>query len=109
MEESNNKTSNEVGEQTPTPADNAEGAGQASSQEVVIYTSPTCIHCKSAKEFFAENNIKYTEYDVTTDPQRRQEAVEKSGQMGVPVILINGELVVGFDKDALSSMLGIQG
>ena len=74
---------------------------------VVIYTSPTCIHCKSAKEFFNMHNIHYTEYDVTTNPERRQEAVEKSGQMGVPVILVDGELVIGFDEDRLRELLGV--
>ena len=75
--------------------------------EVVIYTSPTCIHCKSAKEFFNAHNIRYTEYDVTTNPGKRQEAVEKSGQMGVPVILVDGELVIGFDEDRLRELLGM--
>ncbi len=75
--------------------------------DVIIYTSPTCIHCKSAKEFFGAHSIRYTEYDVIANPERRQEAVEKSGQMGVPVILVDGELVIGFDEDRLRELLGI--
>ena len=77
------------------------------AHHVEIYTSPTCIHCKAAKEFFQEHNVQYTEYDVTRDPARRQEAVEKSGQMGVPVILVNDEVVIGFDEEHLSELLGI--
>ena len=79
----------------------------AGGAEVVIYTSPTCIHCKSAKEFFNAKNMHYTEYDVIANPGRRQEAVEKSGQMGVPVILVDGELVIGFDEDRLRELLGV--
>ena len=78
-----------------------------SAHRVEIYTSPTCIHCKAAKEFFQEHNVNYTEYDVTKDSVRRQEAVEKSGQMGVPVILVNGEVVIGFDEERLSELLGV--
>ena len=88
--------------------DMSSAGGESSGPEVIIYTTPTCVHCKAAKEFFAEHNIQYTEYDVTTDSVRRQEAVEKSGQMGVPVIFINGEMVIGFDKDKISELLGIQ-
>ncbi|OGZ12497.1 MAG: NrdH-redoxin [Candidatus Lloydbacteria bacterium RIFCSPHIGHO2_02_FULL_51_22] len=75
--------------------------------KVEIFTSPTCIHCKSAKEFFQTQSIGYTEYDVTKDPARRQEAVEKSGQMGVPVILVDGEVVIGFDEERLIELLGL--
>ena len=81
--------------------------GAPTGASVEIYTSPTCIHCKSAKEFFNEHNIAYADHDVTVDPQRRQEAVEKSGQMGVPVIVVNGEVVIGFDEDRLRELLGV--
>ncbi|MBI3019896.1 MAG: thioredoxin family protein [Parcubacteria group bacterium] len=77
------------------------------AHHVEIYTSPTCIHCKAAKEFFQEHNVTYTEYNVVEDPSRRQEAVEKSGQMGVPVILVNDEVVIGFDEERLSELLGV--
>jgi len=60
-----------------------------------------------AKDFFKENNVEYTEYDVSTDALKRQEMVEKSGQMGVPVIMIDDEMTVGFDKGRLSEMLGL--
>ncbi len=74
---------------------------------VSIYTTPTCGYCKLAKEFFKENNIEYNEYDVAADAEKRTEMIEKSGQMGVPVITVDEEMVVGFDKEKLASMLGI--
>ena len=60
-----------------------------------------------AKEYFKENNLAYTEYDVAADIERRKEMVAKSGQMGVPVIVIDGELTVGFDKSKIAKMLGL--
>jgi glutaredoxin 3 len=60
-----------------------------------------------AKEFFKENNIAYTEHNVLTDMEKRQEMVDKSGQLGVPVISIDGKIVLGFDQAEISSLLGI--
>lgn len=60
-----------------------------------------------AKEFFKENNVPYEEHDVSTDMARRTEMIDKSGQMGVPVIIIENDLTVGFDRAKISSMLGI--
>tara|TARA_Y100000031_G_scaffold151507_1_gene192905 strand:+ start:704 stop:889 length:186 start_codon:yes stop_codon:yes gene_type:complete len=60
-----------------------------------------------AKEFFKEKGIEYTDYDVSTDMQKRQEMIKKSSQMGVPVIYVGDEMMVGFDKDKLSIALGI--
>ena len=60
-----------------------------------------------AKEFFTANNVNYTEYNVGTDLEKRKEMIEKSGQMGVPVIFVGDEMTVGFDKPKLSSLLGI--
>lgn len=74
---------------------------------VSIYTTPTCGYCKMAKEFFAENNIEFNEYDVAADAEKRTEMIEKSGQMGVPVITVDEELIVGFDKEKLASLLGL--
>lgn len=76
-------------------------------KKVTIYSTPTCHFCQMAKEFFKEKNIEYTDYDVSTDMEKRKEMIEKSGQMGVPVIYVDDEMTVGFDKDKLSSMLGI--
>jgi len=74
-------------------------------KNVVIYSTPTCSYCRAAKEFFTENNIVYTEYNVASDAEKRNEMIEKSGQMGVPVIAINDELVIGFDQEKISTLL----
>ncbi len=66
--------------------------------EVVIYTTPTCTYCRTAKEFFQERGVQYEEYDVSQDSERAQEMIQKSGQTGVPVIDIDGEIIIGFDR-----------
>ncbi|MEK9171771.1 MAG: glutaredoxin domain-containing protein [Patescibacteria group bacterium] len=77
-------------------------------KKVEIYSTESCHFCRMAKEFFAANHIPFTDYNVGTDTSKRAEMIEKSGQMGVPVIVIDGkEIVVGFDKDALIKLLGI--
>ena len=78
-------------------------------KNVTIYSTPTCHFCQMTKEFLTENNIKFTDYDVSTDVEKRQEMIEKSGQMGVPVTFIGDEMLVGFDREKLSSLLGIEG
>lgn len=74
---------------------------------VTIYSTPVCHFCQAAKEFFAENNIKYTNYDVASDAEKRQEMIEMTGQMGVPVIRIDNDVVVGFDEDKVKELLGV--
>ena len=74
---------------------------------VTIYSTPTCHFCQMSKDFFKEHNISYTEHNVATDLEKRKEMIEKSGQMGVPVITIGDELIVGFDKDQFSKLLGV--
>lgn len=76
--------------------------------EVVIYSTPTCHFCQLSKEFFAANNVKFTNYDVASDFEKRQEMIEMTGQMGVPVIRIGNDVVIGFDKDKLVELLGIK-
>lgn len=76
-------------------------------KEVIIYSTPTCTYCRAAKEFFNEHSVKYTEYNVAADMEKRNEMIEKSGQMGVPVIIIGDELIVGFDKGKLKEMLAV--
>ncbi len=73
--------------------------------KVTIYSTPTCVFCKMAKAFFAANKVEYAEKDVAADLEARKEMVEKSGQLGVPVIDIDGAITVGFDKDRLSELL----
>lgn len=75
--------------------------------KVTIYTTPSCGYCKLAKEFFQENNVEYEEFDVAADEAKRNEMIEKSGQMGVPVIYVDDEMTVGFDKAKLTELLGL--
>jgi len=76
-------------------------------QNVTIYSTPTCHFCHMAKDYFKENNIAYTEYNVASDLEKRKEMLEKSNQMGVPVIIIGEELTVGFDKPKIARLLGL--
>jgi len=76
-------------------------------KNVTIYSTPTCHFCQMAKSFFKEKGISYTEHDVASDLQMRQEMVQKSGQMGVPVIFIGHEMIVGFDQGRIASALGL--
>ncbi len=72
---------------------------------VNIYTTSTCKYCGAAKDFFKTNNIAYSEYNVGTDLEKRKEMVEKSGQMGVPVITVDENVVIGFDEEVLRNLL----
>lgn len=74
------------------------------SKTVTIYSTPTCHFCQMTKEFLKERNVEYTEFNVAADLEKRQEMIQKSGQMGVPVILIDEEIIVGFDKPKLESL-----
>ena len=76
--------------------------------DVTIYTTPTCVYCKAVKEFFKENNVEYDEKNVAEDEQARDAMVEKSGQLGVPVIDVKGNIVIGFDEKKLSELLGVK-
>ena len=75
--------------------------------QVFIYSTPWCSYCKIAKEYFKKNNIIYTEYDVASDVAKRQEMLDKTHQMGVPVIMIDGKIVIGFDRGKINQLLGI--
>jgi glutaredoxin 3 len=79
----------------------------ADQKQVTIYSTPTCHFCHAAKEFFDANHVAFTDYNVASDLTKRQEMIQKSGQMGVPVIDVGGELVVGFDEDRLRELLGV--
>ena len=76
--------------------------------KVTVYSTPTCVYCRMAKEFFAKNNVAYEDYNVLTDLDARKEMFDKSHQMGVPVIAIDDKIIVGFDKAQISKLLGIQ-
>ncbi len=74
---------------------------------VKIYSTPTCHFCQMAKDFLKEKNISYTEFDVAHDLERRQEMIQKSGQMGVPVIMVGDEVIVGFDQEKMAASLAV--
>jgi glutaredoxin 3 len=75
---------------------------------VIIYSTPTCPYCKLAKEFLKEREISFKDIDVASDSAAANEMVKKSGQMGVPVIDIDGQIIVGWNKGALEEALGIK-
>ena len=73
--------------------------------EVKVYSTATCPWCHKAKEFFKANNVKFKNIDVGEDEKGRDEMIEKSGQMGVPVIDIDGTIVVGYDEPKFKELL----
>lgn len=77
--------------------------------KVTIYTTPSCKFCKKTKRFFKKNDVEYDEHNVAEDKEAREEAIEKSGQKGVPVIDVEGydDIIVGFDQDKLEEALDI--
>jgi glutaredoxin-like YruB-family protein len=75
--------------------------------EVVIYSTPVCHYCHAAKEFFKEHNVAYTEHDVAADADKRTEMIDMTGQMGVPVIKIGDDVVIGFDEAKLKELLSL--
>lgn len=77
-------------------------------KKVTIYTTPVCVYCKMAKEFFKAHNVAYEEVNVAADAEKRAEMIEMSGQMGVPVITIDNNLFVGFNKPKIAALLDIK-
>jgi len=78
------------------------------SKKIEIYSTETCHFCHMAKDFFNAHNLAFTDYNVSKDSQKLMEMKEKSGQLGVPVIVIDGqEVIVGFDQNRLASVLGV--
>jgi len=76
--------------------------------EIKIYSTPSCPYCKFAKEYLSKKGIAFTDYDVGQDTAAADEMVKVSGQMGVPVIVIDGEVIVGFDKPRIESLINKQ-
>lgn len=74
---------------------------------VTIYSTPVCHFCHAAKDFFAENNVAFTEHDVAADLEKREEMIDMTNQMGVPVIRIGDDVVIGFDEDKIKELLSI--
>ena len=77
------------------------------SKNVKVYGTISCPFCVRAKQFLVDNNIEFENIDISKEPAKVQEMVQKSGRMGVPVLDIAGEIIVGFDKDKISQILGI--
>lgn len=75
--------------------------------EVIVYTTPTCPWCQMVKRYLQARGIPYTEIDVSADYNAAMEMVRKSGQTGVPVVEIDGEIVVGFDRERIDQLLGL--
>ena len=75
---------------------------------VTVYSTPTCSWCQLAKDHLRNHDISFDDIDVSMDMTRAREMVEKSGQYGVPVIDIDGEVIVGFDRGRIDSLLNIQ-
>ena len=75
---------------------------------VEIYSTPTCHFCHLAKDWFTEKGIKYVDFDVSTDIEKRKEVMEMTGQMGVPVIKIGNDVIIGFKQGKLEELLNIK-
>lgn len=76
--------------------------------KIVLYSTHSCPYCILAKDFLKENNIKFEEIYVDDDPEKAREMVKKSGQLGVPQVEINNQMIIGFDKEKLKQLLKIK-
>ena len=77
------------------------------STKVIVYSTPTCPFCTRAKQYLEDKSIEFESVDVAADQDKVQELVDKSGQMGVPVLDIEGAIIVGFDKEKIDEALGL--
>lgn len=77
------------------------------THNIIIYSTPNCVHCHHLKDYLTEKGIGFKDIDVAADAVAAMEAREKSGQRGVPVVDIDGNIVVGFDKEIVDQLLGI--
>lgn len=76
--------------------------------EIIVYSTPTCPYCIMAEEFLKKNNVEFTKYDISQNKEKAKEAIEKSGQMAVPVIDIDGKIIIGFDEEELKKALNLE-
>jgi len=74
-------------------------------RKVVIYSTPTCPYCRRAKQYFKEKGVDFTDYNVAADRKLAEEMIHRSGQMGVPVIIIDDEVLIGFNQALLDKLL----
>ncbi len=77
-------------------------------KSITIYSTPTCPYCKRAKAYLTEKEIEFTDYDVASDKEKAKEMIEKSGQMGVPVISIGETMIVGFNQAKIDEALAAE-
>ncbi|MEA2092572.1 MAG: glutaredoxin family protein [Patescibacteria group bacterium] len=78
------------------------------NKNIRVFSTPTCVYCIILKKWLDEKGVSYDKVDVSQDEEARKEMVQKTGQMGVPVIMIDEEVVVGFDKEKIAKILNIQ-
>ncbi len=76
--------------------------------KVIVFSTPTCSFCNQAKRYFREKNIRFTDVDVSRDQSAARDMMRRTGQMGVPVILINNKPIIGFDKPKINQLLNIK-
>lgn len=79
-----------------------------STPAVTIYSTPTCHFCHAAKDFFTAHNVPFQDFDVAANLEKRREMIEKTGQMGVPVIEVGDQIIIGYDEEELKNLLHIQ-
>lgn len=75
---------------------------------VTIYSAPWCVYCKMAKAYMDENKVAYKEIDVSVDEAGKDDMIKKTGQLGIPVIEVDSQIMIGFDKQALKKALGLE-
>ena len=75
--------------------------------KIIVYSTQSCPYCVMAKDYMKQHGFKYSDIDVSADRAKAEEMIEKSGQMGVPVIDIDGQIIVGFNKPKIAKLLGI--
>ncbi len=80
----------------------------AEEHKITIYSTPTCPYCVMLKDYLKEHGFKYTDIDVSKDQKKAEEMVDKSGQMGVPVADIDGQIIIGFNKEKVKKILQIK-
>jgi glutaredoxin 3 len=88
-------------------AEKSKKARNKKKNRVIVFSTPTCSYCNMAKQYFRRNKIRFKDVDVSRDQAAARDLVRRTGQMGVPVIDINGRLIVGFDKPQINRLLDI--
>ena len=82
---------------------------KAKTHKVIVFTTPTCSWCRRVKDYFRQKGIRFREVDVVRDQSAARDMMRRTGQMGVPVVLIDNRPIVGFNKEKINALLGIRG